>query len=285
MASTAPMPSSRLILEERFAELLRDVRVSIGAEAASAAAEAGERARRETAEMLNQAVRRMRQAGGAQELGAVLVDAAARCATGAALFRIEGASARGECIRGAPEEAAARFPSLEIPLASAAALAGVVESLFPVMREDRVAALLCAWGAAEGAPLELFAQVAGLLWRGPAAPAASELVTIGTAQPGAAWDRLSTQEQELHLRAQRFARVQAAEMRLHQAAAVQAGRARRDLYGALRQPIDTARAAFRERFFSSCPSMVDYLHLEMLRTLANDDPELLGKDYPGPMAA
>jgi hypothetical protein len=29
--------------------------------------------------------------------------------------------------------------------------------------------------------------------------------------------------------------------------------------------------------------MVDYLHLELVRTLANDDAEALGKDYPGPM--
>jgi hypothetical protein len=29
--------------------------------------------------------------------------------------------------------------------------------------------------------------------------------------------------------------------------------------------------------------MVDYLHLEMVHTLANDDAELLGKDYPGPL--
>jgi hypothetical protein len=28
---------------------------------------------------------------------------------------------------------------------------------------------------------------------------------------------------------------------------------------------------------------VDYLHLELVRTLANDDVELLGQDYPGPM--
>jgi hypothetical protein len=27
--------------------------------------------------------------------------------------------------------------------------------------------------------------------------------------------------------------------------------------------------------------MVDYLHLELVRTLANDDPELLGENYPG----
>jgi hypothetical protein len=29
--------------------------------------------------------------------------------------------------------------------------------------------------------------------------------------------------------------------------------------------------------------MVDYLHPELVRTLANDDVELLGSDYPGPL--
>jgi hypothetical protein len=97
------------------------------------------------------------------------------------------------------------------------------------------------------------------------------------------WDRLSPEEQQIHFRAQRFARVQVAEMRLYQAEAVQAGRARARLYETLRKPIETARERFRQTYFSPCPSMVDYLHLELVRTLANDDPELLGKEYPGPM--
>jgi hypothetical protein len=29
--------------------------------------------------------------------------------------------------------------------------------------------------------------------------------------------------------------------------------------------------------------MVDYLHLEILRSLAHDDDRLLGPEYPGPM--
>ena len=57
----------------------------------------------------------------------------------------------------------------------------------------------------------------------------------------------------------------------------------RVLYGALAEPIDAARASFRESFFGPCPSMVDYLHLELLRTLAHDEPELLGETYPGVM--
>ena len=94
---------------------------------------------------------------------------------------------------------------------------------------------------------------------------------------------LPAEEQQVHLRAQRFARVHAAEMRLH-AAAGRAGRPRTSR--SVRRPAgaDRRRAReFREAFFLTCPSMVDYLHLELVRTLANDDAELLGKDYPGPL--
>jgi len=80
-----------------------------------------------------------------------------------------------------------------------------------------------------------------------------------------------------------FARVQTAELRLHEADAVQAARAQRRVYDALQSQIDAARESFRRSFFEPCASMVDYLHLELVRTLANDDLELLGKNYPGPM--
>lgn len=111
-------------------------------------------------------------------------------------------------------------------------------------------------------------------------PATTTAAPVKTADP---WDALSVQEQELHLRAQRFARVQVAEMRLRKAAAVQSGRMRRNLYASLRDSIDAARDTFRKEFLVKSPSMVDYLHLELTRTLANDDAALLGKEYPGPI--
>jgi hypothetical protein len=72
-------------------------------------------------------------------------------------------------------------------------------------------------------------------------------------------------------------------MRLFQAEAVQSGRTHRNLYDALRKPIDAARETFRTQFFAPCASMVDYLHLELARTLAYDDADLLGTTYPGPL--
>src|SRR5258708_2663332 len=99
----------------------------------------------------------------------------------------------------------------------------------------------------------------------------------------ASWFTLSKEEQERHLRAQRFARVQIAEMRLYKSQAVKTGRAEHDLYGALQEDIDRTRDAFRQDFIAASPTMIDYVHLELLQTLANNDVELLGPAYPGPL--
>src|ERR1035438_4563304 len=122
--SVSPSPL-RQMLEDRLSKLTFEVD--------SLFAEARDRARRELADQLNQAVRRIRQAADLDELGATLVDAAGALASGAAWFRISGEVAKGERIRGAPEEAAEAFRALEIPLSSAAALAGAVESRDPVI--------------------------------------------------------------------------------------------------------------------------------------------------------
>jgi hypothetical protein len=97
------------------------------------------------------------------------------------------------------------------------------------------------------------------------------------------WFTLSREDRELHLRAQRSARVQVAQIRLYQSEKVKNGRAAHDLYTSLIVEIDSAREAFRREFLNASDSMVDYLHLELVRTLANDDAEVLGRDYPGPM--
>jgi hypothetical protein len=316
MPSSAPSPSLRQVWEERLSQLFSEMETLCDARVA----EARERARRDAAGELNQAVRRIRRAADVEDLGATLVETAGAFASAVALFRVEGPIARGARVRGVPEEIAERFGALEIPLRDAAALAGAAESgepvvaaatgseispaladllghspadrvsLFPVAPHGRAAALLYAWGAVEGPVLELLAEAAAAAWSGFAPPAPSGLVTIAPAQEepaggqAAAWDLLSAGDRQAHLRAQRAARVRVAEMRLYQAAEVQAGRARGDIYGALRKPIDDARAEFRESYFARCSNMVDYLHLELVRTLAHDDAELLGRDYPGPLA-
>ena len=325
MASTAPTPSLREILEERLSHLLVELEGLFDAHLASqleqrlgptveqATAEARARARRDFADQLNQGVRRIRQSVDVADLTSTALDATAPFAEGAAIFLVTNGVARGERMRGVPEDRARAFRGLEIPLASAAALAEAAESadpvatatapsevstelmaiaghpedarafIYPLVVRGRTIALLYAWGTVEGSAVELLSQLAAAVWA--LLPAPAELVSIAPAASAVttAWDKLSADEQQLHLRAQRFARVQVAEMRLFETDAVQAGRTQHDLYEALRARIDTARDAFRRSFFVPCPSMVDYLHLELLKTLAQDDPEALGKDYPGPM--
>ena len=281
--------------------------------------EARGRARRELADQLNQSVRRIRHSQSLDELTATLLDAAMAFAAGAAIFRIADQAAHGDKIRGVAAEEAAAFTALEIPLSAAPALGGAAETrdpviavttaaevsarlislashppdgracIYPLVVKDRVPALLYCWGAAQTAALEMLAQVAAAVWGSleepePPKVETPQLVKIEAAPaPASAWEALSPEDQAIHLRAQRFARVQIAEMRLHDGAAVQSGRTDRDLYGALRSRIDAARTAFQQKFFGQSSNMVDYIHVELVRTLAHDDADLLGKDYPGPL--
>jgi hypothetical protein len=89
--------------------------------------------------------------------------------------------------------------------------------------------------------------------------------------------------EEKDLRAQRFARVRVAEIQLYHAAQMKSGRAAGDVYRALKSQMDAARDAYREKFLTPVNGTADYLHVEFVRTLANDDAALLGPEYPGPL--
>ena len=75
--------------------------------------------------------------------------------------------------------------------------------------------------------------------------------------------------------------MRASEILLKHGSAVRAGRSRRGVYEAVREQIDEAREEFRASYIGVCPSMVDYLHLELVRSLADDNVEILGENYPG----
>jgi hypothetical protein len=46
--------------------------------------------------------------------------------------------------------------------------------------------------------------------------------------------------------------------------------------------IDRSRQAFEQRFGKTVGKQFDYFHDELVRTLAGNDPALLGLGYPGP---
>jgi hypothetical protein len=98
------------------------------------------------------------------------------------------------------------------------------------------------------------------------------------------WDQLSQEQREMHMRAQRFARVQVAEMRLYKDDAVKGGRRDGNIYLRLKSEIDEARERYLSQFLDGQSHMRDYLHAELVETLAIDHPQLMGPDYPGPLA-
>jgi hypothetical protein len=294
-------------IEEIFEERLTDLNSRIR--------EHQERRRRETFDRLSQAARRLRHFENEEQWSRALVEATEGLCQRSILFAVN---------RQKLEFRAARNVSGPAPeplaIGSAPAFAGVVDtkdtvvalrtrgelsesivnlvgeapdrrvSLFPLLTRDRVAAILYADAdstAIETSALDLLTTLAGSLLE--SAPQSGKLLTIfGAAPPPerpTTWAALNKGEQDLHLRAQRFARVQVAEMRLYKSQAVKNGRLGADLYSYLKYEIDSGREAFRRDFLSATPSMVDYFHLELVQTLANDDAALLGKEYPGPLVA
>ena len=302
------------VFDERFTEMAAKVEEQYQA----AIAEQSGRLQRDVSDRLNQAVRQFRTFENDEQWSRALVQATEGFAARAALFVVQGMSLKLQASRGMANER--RIDNT--PLASAPAFEGVITSrdrivalrtkgelsepvadlvgedpgqrfyLFPLSGRERVSAVLYADSGCNGemnpSAVELLATVASAVLESQSGPGASNLVRLATPrqkEPSiTSWFSLTADEQELHLRAQRMARVQAAEMRLYKAQAVKEGRLNRNLYGTLKPEIDGAREAFRRDFLSASHSMVDYLHLELLRTLANDDNELLGPDYPGPLA-
>jgi hypothetical protein len=286
------------VLDERFAELAARIEREIAPEIAGLA-------RRESAEEINRAVRRLASWETREQWAAALLDSIGGFCSRAALFTAEPQSVRALRARGLAEDAG--FEGLDTPLAEApsmaaaiasrdtvmtlaapAELSATVASLFedgrcavlPVIARERVAAVLVAAGdPIDVNGLEAMAAIAGaaLDRRGPAAPRLETGESSGQTA-------LSAEQQALHLRAQRWARVRVAEMRLYRPQEVLRGRAARSLYTELKEEIDSARNGYEREFRQASPSMPDYLHLELTRTLGNEDNAAMGEDYPGPLA-
>jgi hypothetical protein len=245
---------------------------------------------RQSAEEINRAVRRFATWEGQEQWAAALLDSVRGFCSRAALFLVEPHSLHGlRALAGLDvplEEASAVAAAIAsrdtlVTLATAGELSSGIADLFeagrcailPVVARERVAAVLLAAGEPiEIDGLEAMTALAGaaLKRRGRTAPLPE------TVQ--------SPAEEALFLRAQRFARVRAAEIRLSKQREVVEGRAARRLYALLKEEIDAARLDYAREFLQASPSMPDYLHAELIRTLANEDTAALGEEYPGPLA-
>ena len=270
----------------------------------------------ESAQSWNQTARRLRGAESRDEWMRTMVEASAPYCGKAAVLEVtpngvrlganpetplQSAPAFGTAVESKDTVVAVGTPRELSPAISA--LLGDASSkkvyLFPVVVRQKVVAVLYAEPGqrpVDVSALELLVSLAAVSVESsdppPLIAPAADLVRITAAPPpppppapaaSLKWTDLSRAEREQHLRAQRFARNCVAELLLHKRRQVEQGRAVNDLYGMLKEEIEAGREAFRKDFIETCPSMVDYFHLELEHTLARDRSLALGPGYPGPL--
>jgi hypothetical protein len=89
------------------------------------------------------------------------------------------------------------------------------------------------------------------------------------------------EERRQHNDARRFARLLVSEIKLYNEQKVKEGRQAGDLYTRLREAVDRSRDMYEKRVAPPVNTKFDYFHYELVTTLAEGDPDKLGKDYPG----
>ncbi|MGA7685564.1 MAG: hypothetical protein WCA58_11180 [Terriglobales bacterium] len=115
--------------------------------------------------------------------------------------------------------------------------------------------------------------------------AAAEPLAVGHAHvevvpdappPGPA---LSPEDEEVHRKARRFARLLVDEIKLYNKAKLAEGRANKNLYDVLQDPIDKSRATYQKRYGSTVAGSGNYFEDEMKRSLAEDDLSVMGPNF------
>jgi len=278
-----------------------------------------ESAARSASEVISQTARRLRQAVEAQDWTIAILEGASRFSEKAALFQLIDGSLQLLGVKARDAEYQEAVVPFSAAAADAPAISRVIETrepvairadaeqlseaivgrvepaesemafVCPLTATDRVEAVLVAYGrdsSLDTNALEHLSMLGALLRKRPAPPAPQPAADPAPEQPQPAQRVLypvSREEQELHLQAQRFARVQVSEMRLFRHQEVTQGRQTKDIYSAMKDVIDRSREKYAQQFLSSASSLPDYLHAELIKTIALGNESLLGPGYPGPL--
>ena len=184
---------------------------------------------------------------------------------------------RGATVTTAAENSAAapRFASL------AADRAGIA---VPIVVGDRTVAVLYADDGGDAAPEvpAAWPEAVQILGR-HASACLAHLTAVRTTQMmrmsaamGTAASQIAAPGAEDENGARRYARLLVSEIKLYNESAVQLGRQKRDLLTRLRPEIERARRLYEERVPASVSARGMYFHQELVQTLADGDPGLLG---------
>jgi hypothetical protein len=115
-------------------------------------------------------------------------------------------------------------------------------------------------------------------------PALAEPLPIGHAETETTPETtpvpsISPEDQEVHRKAQRFARLLVDEIKLYNQAKVAEGRKNKDLYDRLKEAIEKSRATYGKRYGNTVAASGNYFQHEIIRSLAEDDLSIMGANF------
>ncbi len=166
--------------------------------------------------------------------------------------------------------------------------------VLPLVVKEKVAAVVYAdAGLAPGGALDasglqgltrfaaIWLELAAL--RKAGGPAGEEspppVAAAAVAGSGGASAAAISDEDELHKKARRFAKLLVEEIKLYNQSKVDEGRQRKDLYDRLKVDIEKSRATYDKRYAESAVAAADYFNQELVRILADNDISLMGAGF------
>jgi hypothetical protein len=169
--------------------------------------------------------------------------------------------------------------------------------VLPLVVKDKVAAVIYAdagtvpGGTLDSSGLQALTRFAAI-WlelaalRKAGGPAASEdaaqpqpAAAMAASAPASATAGSGSEEDELHKKARRFAKLLVEEIKLYNQPRVEEGRQNKDLYERLKVDIEKSRSTYDKRYAESAVASADYFTQELIRVLADNDASLMGASF------
>ncbi|MGC2744821.1 MAG: hypothetical protein WA672_16720 [Candidatus Angelobacter sp.] len=170
--------------------------------------------------------------------------------------------------------------------------------VLPLVVKDKVAAMIYAdagtvpGGMLDSSGLQALTRFAAI-WlelaalRKAGGPSATEEVAqpqpaaaMAVSAPASASASSGSEEDELHKKARRFAKLLVEEIKLYNQPRVEEGRQHKDLYERLKVDIEKSRSTYDKRYAESAVASADYFTQELIRILADNDGSLMGASFP-----
>ena len=102
---------------------------------------------------------------------------------------------------------------------------------------------------------------------------------MAASAPASAPASSGSEEDELHKKARRFAKLLVEEIKLYNQPRVEEGRQHKDLYDRLKVDIEKSRSTYDKRYAESAVASADYFTQELIRILADNDASLMGASF------